>query len=114
MTASRSTRRWPRVCCWVPPIGERLPSSWKIPVHRGIFRLTDWLSLDVATRFYTVQGNSDICRLRANGRPWPEGEFKAHLGPGVYAWGVRQDAEDYKEVKQKRVPVRLQVIEFRV
>src|SRR5437660_830556 len=38
------------------------------------------------TFFYTVQGPRDGHRLRTRGSPWPTGELRAHLGPGVYAW----------------------------
>ena len=49
-------------------------------------------------RFYTVQSVEDAARLSAGGIPWPTGLQRANLGPGLYAWGTREDAESYHQV----------------
>jgi hypothetical protein len=46
--------------------------------------------------FYTVQSPQDEARLRGTGTPWPTGETRAHLGPGVYAWEYLSDAREYR------------------
>lgn len=46
------------------------------------------------TFLFTVQGPLDEQRLRAGGSPWPTGAFRAHLGPGIYAWRRLSDARE--------------------
>ncbi|MGP3918661.1 RHS repeat domain-containing protein [Nonomuraea sp. 10N515B] len=53
--------------------------------------------------FYTVQGEKDESRLRSSGgEPWPTEPNKAHFGPGVYAWGSKEDAERYLALLSRR------------
>jgi len=114
MTANRSPSFRPNVVCWIPPIGRMVPARWKVPVQRFIFWMVDRLLPRATTRFYTVQNQTDADRLRTKGTPWPTGELKAHFGPGVYAWIVRQDAEEYLAFRKRNVPENLQIIAFRV
>jgi RHS repeat-associated protein len=45
--------------------------------------------------FYTVQSPAAAARLRTGGHPFPTEANRAHLGPGVYSWAMRADAESY-------------------
>lgn len=47
------------------------------------------------TDFYTVQGGEDAARLSSGGDPFPTAPERAHLGPGVYAWGSEAEAAAY-------------------
>jgi hypothetical protein len=48
-----------------------------------------------STIFYTVQNTEDATRLCGDGAPWPTDASRAHLGPGVYSWTSRFDAQKY-------------------
>src|SRR5436189_189709 len=73
-----------------------LASGSKGAWRRGVFqRLRRY-----ATMFYTVQSPASAERLRTNGRPWPTGEIRAHLGSGVYSWATRSEAIDYLQLKR--------------
>jgi RHS repeat-associated protein len=64
--------------------------------------------------FYTVQDRENAARLRADGTPWPTDEHRAHLGPGVYSWGTREEAERYAELLRNRRGADVEIMPFRV
>jgi hypothetical protein len=63
--------------------------------------------------FFTVQSPADERRLRAGGAPWPSGAFRAHLGPGVYAWERLSEARVYRRMLLRRTPD-LRILRFAV
>lgn len=98
----------------IPPVGNWMPYRWKLAFNRVVFRASDrWLSGSTTT-FYTVQIQEDIDRLWRDGIPWPTQDIRANLGPGVYAWKARRDAEEYLSLLQPRRKVELRMIQFRV
>jgi hypothetical protein len=63
--------------------------------------------------FYSVLSPEDHARILAGGEPWPSEPHRAALGEGVYAWGTREEAEDYLNRLSGRVPD-LKIVEFSV
>jgi hypothetical protein len=61
--------------------------------------------------FYSVQSADDAARLMAGGAPWPLDPTRAHLGPGLYAWGTRAEAQAYEALKLAR-GANVSVLEF--
>ncbi len=90
---------WEWLCL---PIVNRVGSWLRAGVRRGWRRKLLAASLKEFRRhaifFFTVQGPSDEQRLRAGGSPWPTGAFRAHLGPGIYAWMHLADAREYRRM----------------
>ena|SRR5437762_12523983 len=68
------------------------------------------------TAFYTVQDAADAARLRGPGEPWPDVPSRAALGPGVYAWSSRTEAEAYRQslIDAAEGPLELEIMVFRV
>jgi hypothetical protein len=51
----------------------------------------------------------------AGGEPWPTAPASAHLGPGLYAWGTKAEAEVYLGTLSKHMPqVNLKIMEFSI
>ena len=67
-----------------------------------------------STTFHTVQGPEDAARLRGPGTPWPTAPSRAHLGPGVYSFGNRAEAEAYLARLSSRGVPDLEIVSFRV
>lgn len=65
--------------------------------------------------FFSVQSEENATRLLAGGEPWPIGPSKAHLGPGLYSWGTKAEAQAYLNSFTKYSPgLNLKIMEFSV
>ena len=63
--------------------------------------------------YYSVQNSDDAVRLANGGAPWPVEPTRAHLGPGLYSWGTRSDAERYLSRLRNR-DVNVNILSFRI
>jgi hypothetical protein len=65
--------------------------------------------------FYSVQSAEDALRLKNGGMPWPTGPTQAHLGPGLYSWATKAEAESYLSLKLRRnANLKLEIVELEI
>jgi len=65
--------------------------------------------------FFTVQSEEDAARLISGGGIWPTGPTRAHLGPGVYAWGSNAEASTYlTKLTSSGVTSNLKIIQLEI